>query len=122
MELPRTLLRDAEEFAQALVVVFISGPGPRVPERLALYNQQTVEVEQRIIEQYLSLQGDYLFDRCRVAFFGACADFREQLFIFLQFPQVLVALGVFMGISLGQVADSELESLEVNVSQTFGGR
>ena len=61
-----------------------------------------------------------MLDLHRIVLFEAFTDFREYLFIFFQFPEIFVGLSVFVGISPGQVAGCEFESLEVNISQTLG--
>jgi hypothetical protein len=118
------LLGQAEEFAESFVVVFVSRWAARVAERLALDKEQSLEVEQGVVEQSLLFEGGdsvNLRYGCGVAAAEGIGDIGQASFVFIQRVEVLLAGGVSAGEGPGQVADGQSKGLEVDFGQIVSG-
>lgn len=93
------MLRQAEESAQSLVVALVSGGAARVVERLSFDEDEPVEVEQGIIEQGLTLQGEdsvgLLCCSAVAALEGFC-DLGQASFVIIEVTEVFCACAVLV--------------------------
>ena len=105
--LPGALPRQSEEFAQPVAVAL--GP-PGVAERLALHDQQPVEIQERIGQQRLSLEGEELrgFFACRgIAPLQPLAQLGQTRLVGIQPAKVLLAFRILLAERLAQILDRQ---------------
>ena len=118
--LPGALPRQAQELAQP----FVFAPRPaRIAHRHPLDQQHPVEVQQRIGQQGLALQGDDLagLGQCgRVAPLDSPADLGQLLFVLVELREVPRTGRVLLGIGLREVLDRQPQGLEVDRPQGIG--
>ena len=114
VELPRALLRQADVFPQPFAVALAAAG---IAQRHAFDQQQPLEVQQRVGQQGLALEGHDplgLFQRRCIAPFDPLADLRQAPLECVQSAEEFCTIGILFRKGIGEVVDRPADGFEVD--------